>query len=437
MQTKEKLRIILNEWSESIPPHIYARQFDMDYLIGDEIISIIGARRVGKTYLCYQIIQKLKEQGNTPPQNILYLNLEDERLYPLNGDELTLLLDTYLEYFHVDMAKKVYLFIDEIQNIPTWSKWARRITEQNRNIKLIITGSSSKLLSYEIATELRGRTIPVSLFPLSFAEYLNAQNLSFDLKNILYHKERFAIKKQFNNYLLTGGFPAILNTPKQQDLLKEYYNVMFYRDIVERHKVSNIKLLEDYLALLIDQTACKFSISKTATKLQEFGHSFSKNTLTNFLRYAEEAYLVFTVKKYAFKIREQMRNPKKIYTIDHGLLKAIRFTFLENAGRILENIVYLALRRHTDSKDIFYFQGKQECDFLTTEKGKINSIIQVTKNLSSTETKNREINGILEALDQLNSKHGLIITEDEHDIIKNDHYTIEILPIWYWLLLNN
>lgn len=434
MHTKEKLKIILLEWKESTMPDIHARQFDTNYLVGNEIISIIGARRVGKTYLCYQLIKELKKNKSIPEHNILYINFEDERLDPLKGDELTLLLDVYLETFDVDMSKKVYLFIDEIQNIANWAKWARRISEQYKNIKLIITGSSSKLLSREIATELRGRTIPVTIFPLSFTEYLNAQNISISLENILYSKNRFPIKKQFQTYLQTGGFPAILTTPKPQELLKEYYSVMFYRDIVERHNVSNISLLESYLALLIDQVACKFSISKTAVKLYEFGYSFSKNTLANFLNYAEEAYLVFTIKKYGFKLREQLRAPKKIYAIDHGLLQALRFEFIENSGRILENVVYLALRRQNESDDIYYYQGKQECDFLTTNKGKVTEVIQVAKNINSITTKRREINGILETLEQLKLQHGIIITEDDHEVIESGDHTIEILPIWYWLL---
>ena len=436
MNTKEKLRIILHEWKESTLPDIYARHFDMQYLFNDEIISIIGARRVGKTYLCYQIMQTLKQNKQIPQQNILYINFEDERLYPLKGDELTFLLDVYLEYFDVDMTKKVYLFIDEIQNVPKWSKWARRITDQHKNIKLIITGSSSKLLGYEIATELRGRTIPVTIFPLSFTEYLNIKNITVSLEDVLYSKKRFLIKKQFRNYLKIGGFPGVLTTSKSQELLKEYYSVMFYRDIVERHKVSNISLLESYLALLIDQVACKFSISKTAVKLQELGYSFSKNTLANFLNYAEEAYLAFSIKKYSFKIREQLRAPKKLYAIDHGLLQAIRFEFLENSGRLLENVVYIALRHLHEGSDIYYYQDKQECDFLVVNKHKVAAAIQVTKDVTAATTKNREISGILEVLNKLKVKRGLILTEDEHETIKSNYCTIQILPIWYWLLKN-
>lgn len=434
MNTKEKLKLILQEWLEYNLPDTYTRNFDMSYLKHDEILSIIGARRAGKTHLCYQIIKELRKNTNIPPHNILYINFEDERLYPLNGDELTLLLDIYLEAFDVDMEKQVYLFVDEIHNIDNWSKWARRINERYKNIKLIITGSSAKLLSREIATELRGRTISFNIFPLSFAEYVSANNITFNPKKILYSQERFKIKKLFNNYVQNGGFPATFNALQPEKLLKEYYEVMFYRDIVERHRVTNIKLLEDYLALLIDQTACKFSISKTAVKLQEFGYSFSKSTLSNFLNYAEESQLIFPVKKYSFKLREQMRSPQKIYTIDHGLLQTIRFGFMENIGRLLENIVYLELRRSNEAKNIFYYQENKECDFLTQQKNKVTNAIQVSQNISSAETKKREIEGLLEAMQALNLKSGWILTEDEKDSIKVNGCLIEVVPIWYWLL---
>ena len=163
METREKLKKVLMEWHEFEPPKLYERNFDYSLLKGREILSIIGARRAGKTFLCYQIALYLKKL--VPADNILYLNFEDERLYPLKGDELSELWDVYLELFSVDLSKPIYFFVDEIQNAENWSKWARRITEQNRNLKLIITGSSSKLLSREIATELRGRTLSFTVYP--------------------------------------------------------------------------------------------------------------------------------------------------------------------------------------------------------------------------------------------------------------------------------
>lgn len=430
METREKLKKILTEWSEYELPKLYERDFNFSLLEDSEILSIIGARRAGKTYLCYQIIRELKKRY--PPENIAYINMEDERLYPLNGDELTLLFEAYLELFSVHHDKRFFLVVDEIQNVSNWSKWARRITEQNKNLKLIITGSSSKLLSSEMATELRGRTISFLVYPLSFAEYLNALDFEVENKNILYSNRRAILKKQFNNYMKSGGFPAILQSAEPKELLKEYFRAMFYRDLVERHKIKNIRLFEDYLTLLIDQIASSFSISSTANKLMAFGHSFSKNTLSNFSKYAEDAFFVFETKKYSQKIKEQLRAPKKIYAIDHGLVQAVRFSFSEDYGRILENIVFIALKRRGNG--IFYHLGNKECDFLVSESGQVVRAIQVTKSIAKPETKKREIEGLCEAMEFHKLKEGLILTEDENDKIKIGKSTIEILPIWYWLI---
>lgn len=430
MEPKEKLKKILGEWSEYELPSLYPRDFDWSLLAGSEILSIIGARRAGKTYLCYQIIRELKKK--VPVQNVLYINFEDERLHPMRGDELTQLWEIYLELFSVDLSQRVYLFVDEIQNAKNWSKWARRITEQNKNLKLVITGSSSKLLSKELSTELRGRTLNFIVYPLSFPEYLNARNIYFERKNILYSKERIPLKKQFNNYLKSGGFPATLQTNHPKELLKEYYSTMFYRDLLERYKIENIKLFEDYLAMLIEQTSSCFTISSTAKKLIEFGYSFSKNTLSNFLKYAQEIFLIFEVKKYSHKIKEQLRSPRKIYTIDHGLVQAVRFSFSENYGRMLENIAYISLRQKEN--EIYYHKGNRECDFLITSGGKVRQAIQVTKSMARPETRKREIEGLLEALVQHKLKEGTILTEDESETINVKNIAIKVFPLWYWLL---
>ena len=430
MESREKLKKILIEWSEFKIPALYERDFDWGLLNGKEILSIIGARRTGKSYLCYQLMRKLRE--TLPASNIIYINLEDERLSPLKGDELTLLWDICRELFPIEMDKRMYLFIDEIQNMENWSKWARRIIEQNPLLKLIITGSSSKMLSREIATELRGRTLTYKVFPLSFDEYLRAKGVKYDLKNILYSNNRPVIKKYFNEYAARGGFPAVLGSPNPGELLREYYSVMFYRDVAERHKIKNLRLLEDYLTLLMDQAGCSFSVSATARKLAEFGHSFSKNTLTNFSTYARDAFLLFEAKKYSFKIREQMRAVRKIYTIDHGLAQAVRFAFQDNYGRLMENIAYIHLLRL--NKDVYYHKGKRECDFVVCGSGKISGLIQVTKTMADSKTKERETEGLIEAMACYKVQRGLILTDDDSEEIKMKEGVITVLPLWYWLL---
>lgn len=430
METRDRLKIILKEWAEYHLPPLYPRDFDWELLKSPEILSVIGARRSGKTYLCFQMIQALKRSH--PPGNVIYVNLEDERLYPLRGDELTLLWDICQEFFSLDLSRPVYLFIDEIQNVPHWSKWARRITDQNKNLKLIVTGSSAKVLGREIATELRGRNLNFPVFPFSFGEFLTARGVQVEDKDILYSPKRVLIKKNFNDYFRLGGFPAVLNSNRPQELLKEYYSVMFYRDLIERHSVANIKLLEDYLTLLIDQVGCDFSISSTAKKLNGFGYSLSKNTLTNFFKYAQDAFLAFEVKKYSYKIKEQMRAPKKVYTIDHGLLQAVRFMFAEDYGRIMENMVYIALRRR--KQDIYYYKGEKSCDFVTRDRGKVIQVIQVAKTIQNLQTKKREVEGLIKAMSLFKLKKGVILTEDEYEEVVYDGFRVQILPLWYWLL---
>lgn len=430
MDSSEKLKKVLYEWSEFDIPEMCNRDFDWNLLKGREILSVIGARRTGKTFLCYQMIRELRK--DCPAENIVYINFEDERLHPLKGDELSILLDVCREIFSVNMNKKLFLFVDEIQNVKGWSRWARRVTEQNRNLKLIITGSSSRLLSKEIATELRGRTLSWQVFPFSFSEYLRLRGNVISEKNILYSKERPVIKKHFNEYISMGGFPAVLQSANPRDLLREYYNVMFYRDLIERYSVENIRLLEDYLTLLIDQTACSFSISATAKKLAEFGHVFSKNTLSNYSRYAQDAFLIFEAKKYSYKVREQLRAPKKIYAVDHGLVQAVRFSFQDNYGRMMENIAYIELRRR--GKEVYYYKGKRECEFMVVENGRVTEAIQVAKSMSDAKVREREISGLLEAMEQYKLKKGIILTEDENEEIKIEKQIILIEPLWHWLL---
>jgi predicted AAA+ superfamily ATPase len=334
--------------------------------------------------------------------------------------------------FDINFQQKVFLFVDEIQNLKNWSKWARRITEKNKNIKLIITGSSAKLLSKEIASELRGRSISHTVFPLSFSEFLRAKDLPVPSRDLLLSTERPLLNKYFREYVTVGGFPAVVTSPNRRELLSSYYNVMFHRDIVERHHIQNIRLLEDFLVLMLDQTACAFSVSATAKKLQGFGHQFSKNTLSNFMSYATDAFLAFAVKKYSFKVREQLRAYRKIYAIDHGLVDAVRFSFMENYGHVLENIVYLQLRRKTE--DIYYHLGNKECDFIVTDRGRVSEAIQVTVAMHQTKTRQREIEGVVEAMEKYKTPAGLILTDDENEDIVIKDKIIQVRPIWWWLL---
>lgn len=431
MNTKEKLKQLIIEWMEfKIPEDIINRPFNDRLMQGKKIIAIIGPRRGGKTYYCFQIIKNFL--SNVHRKNILYINFEDERLYPLNGDELTLLLDAYYEIVAPQKNEKIYFFLDEIQNIPFWSKWARRISEKNPNIKLILTGSSSKLLSREIATELRGRSLSFMVYPFSFKEFLVFKRIKYDLKTALYGKDRSKIKKAFNEFIEFGGFPEIFQEKLKQQILQEYYNAMFYNDIVERFGVKNASLLEDFLKMEINSFSSMASVSKIAKTLESMGRKASKTTLSKYLSYAKSVFLLFELSVYDYKIKEQMRHLKKIYAIDTGLLNAIRFSFSADYGRILENLVFLEFLK--TGKDIFYYRGSYECDFLVKDGRKIAGAFQVARSIADYSVKQREIRGLTEAMDAYGLKEGIILTEDENEEFKHENKKIKVLPVWYWAL---
>ncbi|MBN1962225.1 MAG: ATP-binding protein, partial [Deltaproteobacteria bacterium] len=398
----------------------------------NRITSIIGPRRAGKTFVCFEIISDLLKQ-KIPRENIIYMNFEDERLVPLDGRELTYLLDVHAELFEYDQNKQLYCFLDEIQNVPNWSKWVRRTIDQKKNVTIFLTGSSSKMLSLEIATELRGRGTSITIFPYAFAEFLRAhgQNEKYSEK-LLFLSQRNIYKKYFNEYFAKGGFPEIIPYKEYKDVLQHYYRTMFTRDIVERFSIKNVRQLEDFLKIQITRFASLSSISNSAKEMKDIGYSLSKNTLVNYLKYAEDIFLLFAVKKFDYKVTRQMRAPHKIYAVDHGLLNAVRFSSSEDRGRILENIAFMELRRRFEN--IYYHRGAAECDFVVMNKSKVIQCLQACWSIENKETIEREIHGLLEALHVYKLNQGIILTNHEYADLERDGKKIVIRPLWHFAL---
>ncbi len=421
---------IIVQWMEFRIPETMPREQTAS-LEPDFITTITGSRRSGKTYFCFQLMSQLMKEG-LPKDNILYINFEDNRLIGAEAKDLDELLNAFYELSETDRKKKIYLFLDEIQVAKNWDAWARRIHDTKKNIKLILTGSSSKLLSKDISTKLRGRTINIEIYPLSFREFLDWKNIKYSKKTLPYSEDRLEIKKQFSKYLTEGGYPAILTSKSQHEtILKNYFESMIFKDIVERYNISNIKRLKVIAGLLFESTASEMSYTKTTNKLKSIGFPLSKNTLIEYISYFEDAYLFFQNMKYEYSLTKQMGSIKKIYCIDNGLLNAVSFKFSENKGKLLENLAYLELKRR--NKEVYYHRKNNECDLLIKEKNRIVSAIQVCEELTE-ENEKRETRGLLEALSAHNLKEGLILTLDQEDTKHIEGKKISIIPAWRWLL---
>lgn len=389
----------------------------------DKIISIIGPRRAGKTYYFYQLISQDRD-------NSLYLNFEDTRLYDIDFKSIRDLLRAYVE---ISKREPINIFFDEIQNIQNWEIALRELLDLQR-YKIFVTGSSSKLLSREIATQLRGRTFSYILLPFSFREFLKAKNVT--IPKLLTMDIAANIKSHLRDYLEYGGFPEVVfEEIEKLRILKEYSEMILFRDIVERHNLKNISLARFLLLFFLQNFSKEFSVNKImeSSKLKGFG----KNTLYNYVDKLQDSIAIFFLNKYSIKVYQRESWPKKAYLCDTGLAKVAKFS--EDIGKLMENAVFLELMRSTNKKpmlEIYYWKDNQkgEVDFILKEGLKIEELIQVTYARGRDEIDKREIKSLLEASKKLNCNKLLIITWDYEDKEKIENKMINFTPFWKWLL---
>lgn len=426
---KDLLKAIIKDFHVKPLPEFIERTLSVPINSG-KIISIVGSRRAGKTYFMYQLISKLLASTNINIIDIIYINFEDERLN-LKIEDLHLLIDSYYELYP-DNTNELYFFFDEIQNINNWERFVRRLYDSvSKNI--FITGSSSKLLSKEVSTSLRGRSVAYEMFPLTFKEYL--QFFKIDSDDTYSTRNKSKIIKTFKSYLTQGGFPEVVHYKDdfRTKTLQSYLDVMIYRDIIERYEISNPVALKYIIKKSISNVSNYLSINKLYNELKSSGIKISKDSIYLFLNYIQDCYLLFLVNIYSESINVQNTNDKKIYCIDNGLANNVSFSFSENIGRLLENAVFINLKAKGNS--IYYYSNARECDFVLQEKSKITRAIQVTAVLDSN-NRTREIEGLLEALNKFKLKNGLILTLDQKETIKIENKVIEVEPAWKWLIEN-
>jgi len=399
----------------------------------NKVVTLYGPRRCGKTYLFYQTIQQIRKK-NITQERIFYVNFEDERILPFRKEDWEILLDAYFELYPENLNKKVYLFLDEVQEAPLWEKFVRRLSEK-KDFQIFLTGSSAKLLSKEIAASLRGRTISYFLMPFSFKEFLNFKD--FQIETHIQHSPlRHKAKKLFLEYLRFGGFPEVFDKkePFKTQILQGYFELIFYRDIVERYKIRNFSLMKDLMRYLVSNFSSIFSLTGYYNFLKSSGQKIGKDTLFEYLSCLEDVNFVKQVPLFDFSLKKQTVNPKKVYGIDTGLINAVSFQFSENKGKYLENLTFLELLRR--GKEIYYFKDRKgrEVDFLLLEKKRPKQLIQVSADIEDPKTREREIGPLVNAAMQFNIKDCLILTGDQNTELKEGKLKIKVMPVWRWLL---
>ncbi|MCX7003059.1 MAG: ATP-binding protein [bacterium] len=354
--TSDNLKYVLRQFAERILPVCRPRELVLPTETG-KVIGLAGVRRSGKTFLFFDAIRRLTEQG-VDRRRLVYLNFEDDRLQPLKAADLDLVLRSQHELFPETARQRIYLFLDEVQNVPGWERWARRL-QDTEDVSLFVTGSSSRLLSRDIATALRGRSLTLEVFPLSFREYLAFREIPVIPSSAA---NESSLRAALETYLQWGGFPEIVLADEalRPLILEEYAALMLYRDVVERYGVRNEKLMRELLRHAFRNTASLLNVSKLHRDFTSLGFSVSKNTIFEYLGYLEDAFLIFLLPKQEASLRKQAHNPKKLHVIDPGLVAAYKAYPRRDVGHKLETTVFLHLRRRR--KDLFYYANGGEVD---------------------------------------------------------------------------
>ncbi|WP_297453897.1 ATP-binding protein [Persephonella sp.] len=432
MKRKEIFKELIVEFQNRQLPTVINRNIEVP-INTKKIISIIGVRRSGKTFVLFQTIKKLLNDYKIPIERIVYINFEDERL-EITKEDLNQLIEAYTELYPDISLDKVYFFFDEIQNVQGWEKFVRRIYDSyTKNI--FITGSNSKLLSSEIATSLRGRSISFTVYPLSFKEFIKFKNIKTKKTDIYDIKKRAKIKSLFLEYMEFGGFPEIVFLEDENlkiKVLQEYFEVMLYRDIIERFQIKNPLVLKYFVKRVVENVGKPLSVNNIYNELKSQGFKLAKDSLYSYLEMLEAIFFSFIVKKYTKSVLKSELTHKKVYLIDNGFLNALSFLFKEKKGALLENILVKEFK--AKGNEVFYFKEKKECDFIVVDAENNLIPVQVSFSLVDKETRKREIEGLIEALKFLGLDKGLIITLDEKEELKMNNYKIDIIPAYEYLL---
>lgn len=407
MNNKQIFVNYIKEYLESDLEKFYPRKKKFEFLDIRKVYTIFWPRRAWKTFYCYQIIDELLknwvEKGQT-----LYVYLENDEFYPLNLQDLNLLLETYFEIVGFDKNKKYYIFLDEIQEIENWEKFALKVYSNFKNVELILTGSSSKLLSKEIASWLRWKSFSSEILPLDLEEYLNFKNFE---KEKSYSKTKFLqLKNLFNQALIYGFFPEVVLTENENsklNILQDYLDLIFYKDVIERYGFKNLKKIKNFRKLVVSYMADFVNYSKLAKELD-----VEYNTLLSWFEAFSDAYFVFELKNFDLSVKKQIKSFSKVYIIDNGFYTLVYRHYKQDWWKYFENYVFLEFRRQgfKENENIFYFKNKDfDIDFVifADETYLVNAVYHLTE-----ENFSREVEKLSQACKKFNVKWKLVYYEN-------------------------
>ncbi|MDE1868417.1 MAG: ATP-binding protein [Candidatus Micrarchaeota archaeon] len=412
-ELKNAIKELLVRFHSSELPDIVHRELNFqEFKKVNKVIVVIGPRRAGKTFVLYQLIKRLLDNGHTL-KSIVYLNFEDERLAELRADQLDLILTAYGELYG---EGKPFLFLDEIQNVTGWERFVRRLNDEN--YKVYVSGSNSKLLSKEIATSLRGRDYPVQVLPFSFREFINVKGIKLG-KGWEFGASKTRIRRAFDEYAALSGFPEIV-LENRLDFVDQYFKTMLFQDIIERYRITNTDLMRLFMQFLARQYGSDYSINKFNNFAKSSSYKSSTSTVQKYSKIVEDIYFCFFLRAKQRSFRKESAYLKKVYLFDHGFINY--YGTEVNSGRLLENIVAIELMRRKEAQLNYYTNGF-ECDFITKENS-----IQVCHTINEGNRK-REINGLMEARKKFGNKP-ILITYDQESWFGG----VRGVPIWKWLL---
>lgn len=436
------LEFIVAESREARLPALTPRRLDVPD-IPNKAAVLIGMRRSGKTYLMYQEMQRLLASG-VDRRDVLYVNFEDDRLQPAEPGLLSDLLEAHYRVHPAPRERRAYLFLDEIQMVPGWPRFVRRILDTEL-VRVVLGGSSAKLLHTEVATELRGRGFAVEVFPYDLTEALTSSGEPAPLGATPGARSRSRLEAGCKRYLEIGGFPEVqaMEPLARLQTLQDYVELALLRDVIERRRVENVAAARAFSRLLLQSPARAFSVNKVYADLRSRGLSVSRDTLHALLDHFQDAYLVFAIPVFKKSLRAQSTNPRKLYAIDPGLAAAMSHVTATDAGARLENAVFLELRRRQgrllQGQVSYYLTASgHEVDFVVGDvfEQRAGRLVQSCASLADPATREREVRALTEAMGETGLRTGEIVTLLDEETIKTKAGIIHAVPAWRWLLAN-